>query len=97
MHILFGFLLFAFIIHFLAFTVLAVVRRKYYYFLLSGTFVFLSVIYYFKFQRICPNFPNTAVSVIVTCRVLAVSCTAAYLFTIARLPGTWLSRLLRRG
>lgn len=94
MHHLFGFLMVTFVIHFLAFTVLAVVRRKPYYFLLSATFLFLTALYYLKFRAFFPNVPGTFLSVVVLLRVCAIACTLAYLIVISRIEGTWLHRLL---
>lgn len=96
MHFLFGFLLVTFVVHFIAFTVLGIVRRKKYYFFLSGTFACLTAIYYLKFNEFFPNIPNTAISAIVALRVGAICCTCLYLITIARIEGTWFNRLLAR-
>ena len=93
MHFLYGFLVVTFVIHAVAFTVLALKRRKFHYFFLSGTFIFLIVIYILKFNSLWPVVPGTDISVIFVLRILAIAHTLAYLITISRIEGTWLQRL----
>lgn len=99
MHYLYGFLAATFVIHAVAFTILAVKRRKSYYFCLTGTFVFLTALYLLKFYEISWRLAvaGTGMSLQVALRISAIACTLTYLWVIARTPGTWLSRLLRRG
>lgn len=96
-HFLFGFLLGTFVLHGIAFTVLGIVRKKRYLFFLTGTFTFLSGVYYLKFREFFPNIPGMAVSAVVVLRICAIACTLTYLATIYRIEGTWLNRLLRKG
>lgn len=86
-----------FVVHAVAFTVLAIKRHKKYYFCLSGTFVSLTVIYTLKFYSLVPHIPGTDLSAIIGLRILAITCTVAYLSIIARVPGSWFSRVLGRG
>lgn len=97
MHLLHGFLVATFVVHAAAFTILAVKRRKRYYFALTGTFVFLTAIYVLKFRELSLVFPGTDMSLTLVLRILAIGCTMGYLALIARIPGTWLSRLIGRG
>ena len=94
MRALYCFLTFTFVAHCAAFTLLAVRRRKPYYFLLTGTFSFLTAIYALKFFSITGTLPGTDVSIRTAFRVCAVSFTLAYLFAISRIEDSWLRRLI---
>ena len=97
MRLLHGFLAVTFVVHAAAFTMLAVKRRKRYYFALTGTFVFLTAVYVLKFREISLVFPGTDLSLTLVFRIMAIGCTTGYLALIAKIPGTWLSRLIGRG
>lgn len=90
------FLAMTFVLHALAFTVLGLKRRKAYYFLLTGTFTFLTAIYLTKFEGWSPKFPGTDFSVMPLLRIGATLCTLGYLGVIYREEGTWLWKLMHR-
>ena len=94
---LYAFLAATFVIHCVAFLILGIKKRKPYYFALTATFVFLTAIYVLKTRGLDPAFSATGWPIIVMLRVCAISCTITYLVWIARMPGTWLSRLIGRG
>ncbi|HEY1373414.1 MAG TPA: hypothetical protein VGH50_13160 [Candidatus Binatia bacterium] len=91
-----GFLLVTFVLHGLAFTTLAVTRRRGYYFFLTGTFVFLTAIYFLKFEGWQPSVPGTDFPASWLLRLAATACTVTYLCVIYKVEGTWLWKLRRR-
>lgn len=96
-HWVHGLLVLTFVLHCVAFTVLAIRRRKSYYFFLTGTFVFLTALYIMKFLSLSPTVGGTGVELRLVLRIGAIACTATYLIVLARTPGSWFSRLLGRG
>ncbi len=91
-----GFLLATFVLHGVAFTVLAVARRRGYYFFLTGTFFFLTAIYFLKFEGWQPNVPGTDFPATWLLRLAAMACTLTYLCVIYNIEGTWLWKLTRK-
>jgi hypothetical protein len=90
-----AFLLVTFIAHGVAFTVLAFKRRRRYYFLLTGTFAFLTAIYFIKLEKWQPAVPGTEFPATWLLRIGATLCTLIYLRTIYHEKGSWLWRLTR--
>lgn len=90
------FLAVTFVLHGIAFTVLGFIRRKSYYFCLTGTFTFLTAIYLMKFEGWSPVFPGTDLSLMLLLRIGATLCTLGYLGIIYREEGTWLWKLMRQ-
>jgi hypothetical protein len=90
------FLVISFVAHGVAFTVLAVKRRRTYYFFLTGTFIFLTAIYFIKFEGWQPAVPGTHFPAIWLLRLGATACTLIYLRIIYREEGSWLWKLTRR-
>ncbi len=91
-----AFLLVTFICHGVAFTILAVKRRRAYYFFLTGTFTFLTAIYFMKFEGWELRVPGTFFPAAWLLRIGATVCTLVYLRFIYREEGSWLWRLMRR-
>ena len=91
------FLLITFVAHGVAFTILAVKRRRAYYLYLTGTFIFLTAIYFIKFEGWQPIVPGTAVPATWLLRIGATACTLIYLRIIYHVEGSWLWKLLKRG
>lgn len=96
MHFLHGFLVVTFIVHAAAFTILAIKRAKKYYFLLTGTFLFLTMLYILKFKSYSVFLPGSHFPLTIVFRICAISFTLAYLITISRIEGTWLRRLIEK-
>jgi len=86
----------SFVAHGVAFTVLAVKRRRTYYFFLTGTFIFLTAIYFIKFEGWQPSVPGTHFPAIWLLRLGATACTLIYLRIIYSEEGSWLWKLTRR-
>ena len=91
-----AFLLATFICHGVAFTILAVRLRRAYYFFLTGTFTFLTAIYFMKFGGWELTVPGTIFPATWLLRVGATLCTLIYLRFIYREEGSWLWRLTHR-
>ena len=85
-----------FVVHCVAFTVLAIKRRKPYYLLLTGTFTFLSAVFLLKFFALAITVPGTEFPLQWIFRIFAVGCTLGYLIWISGIRGTWMSRLIGR-
>lgn len=90
------FLTATFIVHGIAFTLLGFSRGRSYYFLLSGTFTFLTAIYLMKFEGWTPKVPGSTFPVAWVLRGCAILCTLLYLHAIYNEKGSWLWRLKRR-
>jgi hypothetical protein len=88
-------LVLSFVAHGIAFTVLAVKRRRRYYFFLTGTFIFLTVIYFIKFEGWQPSLPGTGFPATWLLRIGATACTLIYLRIICNEEGSWLWKLTR--
>ena len=91
------FLLVTFVLHGIAFTIIAMKRRRAYYFFLTGTFVFLTGIYLIKFEDWELSVPGTSFPATWLFRIGASLCTLIYLRSIYRVEGTWLWKLTHRG
>ena len=90
-----GVLLVSFLGHGVAFTILAVVRRRGYYFFLTGTFAFLTAIYFIKFEGWQPTVPGTDFPMTWLLRIGATVCTLTYLCVIYNIEGSWLWKLMK--
>jgi len=90
------FLTATFVSHGLAFTVLGFVRRKLYYFLLTGTFTLLTAIYFIKFEGWNLEIPGAGFPATWILRIGASLFTLSYLRIIYREEGSWLWKLRRR-
>ena len=90
------FLLITFVFHGIAFTIIGMKRRKIYYFFLTGTFVFLTAIYWIKFEGWELRVPGTRFPATWALRIGATLCTLIYLRSIYHEEGSWLWKLLRR-
>jgi hypothetical protein len=86
----------SFVAHGIAFTVLAVKRRRRYYFFLTGTFIFLTAIYFIKFEGWQPSLPGTGFPATWLLRIGATACTLIYLRIIYGEEGSWLWKLRNR-
>ena len=86
----------SFVAHGIAFTVLAVKRRRTYYFFLTGTFIFLTAIYFIKFEGWEPRLPGTGFPATWLLRIGATACTLIYLRIIYGEEGSWLWKLRNR-
>jgi len=91
------FLLITFVAHGVAFTILGVKRGRAYYFFLTGTFTFLSAIYFIKFEGWQATVPGTRLPATWLLRIGATACTLIYLRIIYKVESSWLWRLARRG
>ena len=89
------FLVVTFVLHGIAFGFLGLKRRRSYYFFLTGTFVFLSAIYWIKFEGWELSVPGTRFPVTWALRIGATLCTLIYLRSIYHEEGSWLWRLTR--
>jgi len=90
------FLIITFVLHGVAFTILGLKRRKVTYFVLTGTFVFLTALYLVKFEGWDMPLPGARGLLTWALRAGATLCTAVYLCLIYREPASWLRKLLRR-
>ena len=90
------FLVVTFVLHGIAFTFLGLKRRRSYYFFLTGTFVFLSAIYWIKFEGWELRVPGTRFPATWLLRIGATLCTLIYLRCIYREKDSWLWKLMRR-
>jgi hypothetical protein len=90
------FLVISFVAHGVAFTVLAVKRRRMYYFFLTGTFIFLTAIYFIKLEDWQPSVPGTHFPATWLLRIGATACTLIYLRIIYSEEGSWLWKLRNR-
>lgn len=88
--LLFFFLTVTFVLHGVAFTVLGVRRRKPNYFMLTGTFVFLTTIYLIKFEDWAVALPGTSFPLTWLFRIGATVCSVIYLCLIYQEEGSWL-------
>jgi hypothetical protein len=95
-HFIALFLLVTFVLHGVAFTVLALKRRRAYYFFLTGTFIFLTAIYFIKFEGWRPEVPGTHFPATWLLRIGATLCTLIYLRVIYNEEGSWLWKLRNR-
>lgn len=91
---LFLFLTVTFVAHGLAFTFLGLRRRKMYYFLMTGTFTFLTAIYFIKFEGWLLTVPGSDFPLTWVLRIAAGLCTLAYLWRLRQEEGSWLRRLM---
>ena len=89
------FLTITFIIHGIAFTFLGLKRRKIHYFSLTGTFTFLTAIYFLKFEGWTLIIPDIDLSAAFILRIAAILCTLAYLRGIYNEEDSWLWKLKR--
>jgi hypothetical protein len=80
----------------MAFALLGFRRGRPYYFLLTGTFTFLTAIYFMKFEGWTPKVPGTSLPITWLVRTGAILCTLLYLRAIYNEKGSWLWRLRRR-
>ena len=87
------FLLITFVLHGIVFTLLGVKRRKMRYFFLTGTFIFLTVIYFIKFEGWILRIPGTDFPATWLLRIGATLCTLTYLRFLYREEGSWLWKL----
>ena len=92
---LFLFLMVSFVLHGIAFTFLGWKRRKVHYFFLTGTFIFLTAIYFIKFEGWILRIPGTNFSATWLLRIGATLCTLTYLRFLYREEGSWLWKLTR--
>ncbi len=91
---LFLFLMVSFVLHGIAFTFLGWKRRKVHYFFLTGTFIFLTAIYFIKFEAWILRIPGTDFPAIWLLRIGATLCTLTYLRFLYREEGSWLWKLI---
>lgn len=87
------FLTMTFVAHGIAFTILGVRRRRVYYFFLTGTFTFLTAIYFVKFEGLALEVPGTHFPLTWLLRLGALLCTLTYLAVIYNVEGSWLWKL----
>jgi len=90
-----AFFLVTFVAHGVAFTILAVKRRRSYYYFLTGTFVFLTAIYLIKLEGWQPSVPGTDFPMTWLLRIGATASTVIYLCVIYNIEGSWLWKLTR--
>jgi len=88
------FLIITFILHGIAFTFLGWKRRKIHYFFLTGTFVFLTAIYFIKFEGWALRVPGTNFPATWLLRIGATLCTLTYLRFLYREEGSWFRKLI---
>lgn len=91
------FLVVTFVLHGLAFATLGVRRRKVYYFFLTGTFIFLTTLYFVKFKGWDLRVPGIDWPANWLLRAGAALSTLTYLWLLNREEGSWLWRLTHRG
>lgn len=87
------FLMITFVLHGIAFTIIGLLRRKAYYFFLTGTFIFLTAIYLIKFEGLAVEVPGTNLPLSWLLRLGALLCTLTYLYIIYNVEGSWLWKL----
>jgi len=90
---LFLFLLVTFVLHGIAFAILGLRRRKVHYFFLTGTFTFLTAIYFIRFEGWTLRVPGANFPIAWLLRVGATLCTLIYLRILYREEGSWLWKL----
>ncbi len=95
-HIFALFLSINFILHGFAFAILGLKRRRAHYFILTGTFAFLTCIYFLQFEGWALVVPGTHLSAAYVLRIGALLCTLSYLRVIYNEPDSWLWKLRRR-
>lgn len=91
------FFLVTFVSHGIAFAFLGMKRRKIHYFFLTGTFVFLTAIYFVKFEGWILTVPGTNFPLTWIFRMAATLCTLIYLWLLKGEEDSWLWKLIRRG
>lgn len=89
------FLVVTFVLHGMAFCFLGWRRRKTHYFFLTGTFVFLTAIYFIKWEGWSVSVPGTDLPATWLLRIGATLCTLTYLRSLYREEGSWLWKLTR--
>lgn len=89
------FLVITFVLHGIAFSVLGWRRRKTHYFFLTGTFAFLTAIYFIKFEGWLLTVPGSDFPLAWVLRIAAGLCTLAYLWRLKQEEGSWLWKLAR--
>lgn len=87
------FLTITFILHGIAFTFLGLKRRKIHNFFLTGTFTFLTVIYFLEFEGWALMVPGIDLPAAFILRIGAILCTLIYLRGIYNEKGSWLWKL----
>lgn len=90
------FLVVTFLLHGIAFSFLGWRRRRVHYFFLTGTFVFLTAIYFIKWEGWTVSVPGTDFPVTWLLRIGATLCTLTYLCFLYREEGSWLWKLTHR-
>ena len=90
------FLIVTFALHGIAFTFLGMKRRKSRYFFLTGTFIFLTSIYFIQWEGWSLRVPGTSISVTGFLRIAATFCTLFYLRSIYGEEGSWFWKLRQR-
>lgn len=96
MEFIYLFLIITFVLHAVAFTVLALRRRKTYYFWLTATFSLLTLIYLMKLEMWSGTVPGTRLPWTWLLRIGATLSTLIYLGMIYRVEGSWLWKLIHR-
>lgn len=92
---LFLFLMVSFVLHGIAFTFLGWKRRKIHYFFLTGTFIFLTAIYFINFEGWILKVPGTDFPVTWLLRIGATLYTLIYLRFLYREEDSWFRKLTR--
>jgi len=95
--VLFKILTAVFIVHGIVFLVLGAHRRDRRFFVLSGTFAFLSVLYGLKAAAWNGTVAGSGLHWSLVLRAGAITCTLVYFYLSSRRPGTWIHRLAQRG
>lgn len=91
------FLVVTFVLHGVAFAFLGWRRGKVHYFFLTGTFAFLTAIYFMRFEGWQLAVPSTDFPLTWLFRIAASLCTLIYLWLLQREEGSWLWKLTRWG
>jgi len=82
-----------FIIHGIAFTIIALRRRKPHYFFLTSTFTFLAAIFFIRFESWTLKLPFIGLPVTMLLRMGAALCTTGYLWFTYNEEGSWVWKL----